>query len=68
MKYEKEIVWRFQKLSTLMKTARNGNLTREMEIVAKNEQIDVEFLRRGLEKGRIIMLVLQKLSVILMKK
>ena len=37
-----------------MKTARNGNVTKEMEIVAKNEQIDVEFIRRGVEKGRII--------------
>ena len=37
-----------------MKTAKNGNITKEMEIVAKNEQVDVEFIRRGIENGRII--------------
>jgi len=37
-----------------MKTAKNGNTTKEMEIVAKNEQVDLEFIRRGIEKGRII--------------
>ena len=37
-----------------MKTAKNGNTTREMEIVAKNEQVELEFIRRGIEKGRII--------------
>jgi len=37
-----------------MKTAKNGNITKEMEIVAKNEQVDIEFIRRGIEKGRII--------------
>jgi len=37
-----------------MKDARNGKITKEMEIVAKNEQIDLEFIRRGIEKGRII--------------
>jgi len=37
-----------------MKTAKNGNTTREMEIVAENEQVDLEFIRRGIEKGRII--------------
>ncbi len=37
-----------------MKIARNGNTTKEMEIVAKNEQVDVEFIRKGIEKGRII--------------
>ena len=39
-----------------MKTAKNGKITEEMEIVAKNEQVDVEFIRRGVEKGRIIIL------------
>jgi phosphomethylpyrimidine synthase len=37
-----------------MKIARNGNTTKEMEDVADNEQVDVEFIRRGIEKGRII--------------
>ena len=37
-----------------MKTAKNGNITKEMEIVAKNEQVDVDFIRQGVEKGRII--------------
>jgi len=37
-----------------MKTAKNGNTTKEMEIVAENEQVELEFIRRGIEKGRII--------------
>jgi phosphomethylpyrimidine synthase len=37
-----------------MKIARNGNITKEMEIVAKNEQVEVDFIRRGVEQGRII--------------
>ena len=37
-----------------MKIARAGKTTKEMEIVAKNEQVDLEFIRRGIEKGRII--------------
>ncbi len=37
-----------------MRTARNGHTTKDMEIVAKNEQVDVEFIRRGIESGRII--------------
>ena len=41
-------------MSTLMKTAKNGKTTEEMEIVARNEQVDVDFIRRGIEKGRII--------------
>ncbi|MFW9782036.1 MAG: phosphomethylpyrimidine synthase ThiC [Candidatus Heimdallarchaeota archaeon] len=41
-------------MSTLIKTARNGNTNEDMEIVAKNEHIDIEFLRRGIENGRII--------------
>ncbi|MFX1464489.1 MAG: phosphomethylpyrimidine synthase ThiC, partial [Promethearchaeota archaeon] len=30
--------------------------TKEMEIVAKNEQVEIDFIRRGIEKGRIIIL------------
>jgi phosphomethylpyrimidine synthase len=37
-----------------MKIARAGKTTKEMEIVAKNEQVDLEFIRRGIAKGRII--------------
>ena len=37
-----------------MKIARDGKITKEMEIVAKKEQVDVEFLRKGIAKGRII--------------
>ncbi|MFX0027595.1 MAG: phosphomethylpyrimidine synthase ThiC [Candidatus Hermodarchaeota archaeon] len=37
-----------------MRTARNGRITKEMEIVAKNEQVDVEFIRQGIESGRIV--------------
>ena len=37
-----------------MKMAREGKISKDMEIVAKNEKVDVEFLRRGIAKGRII--------------
>ncbi|MFX1366865.1 MAG: phosphomethylpyrimidine synthase ThiC [Promethearchaeota archaeon] len=37
-----------------MKTAKNGKITKEMELVAANEQVDVEFLRKGIKSGRII--------------
>lgn len=37
-----------------MKDAKNGKITKEMEIVAIKEQVDLEFIRRGIEKGRII--------------
>ncbi|MBD3339363.1 MAG: phosphomethylpyrimidine synthase ThiC [Candidatus Lokiarchaeota archaeon] len=37
-----------------MKTARQGKTTKEMEVVAKNERVDLEFIRRGIAKGRII--------------
>ncbi len=39
-----------------MEIAKNGNSTKEMEIVAKNEQVEIDFIRRGIEKGRIIIL------------
>jgi phosphomethylpyrimidine synthase len=41
-------------LTTLMKTAKDGKISPEMEIVAKNEEVDLEVIRRGIEKGRII--------------
>ena len=37
-----------------MKIARDGKITKEMELVAKKEQVDVEFVRKGIAKGRII--------------
>ncbi len=37
-----------------MRIARNGNTTKEMEIVAEKEQVDVELIRRGIASGRII--------------
>jgi phosphomethylpyrimidine synthase len=37
-----------------MKIAKNGNISPEMELVAKYENLDVEFIRRGIEKGRIV--------------
>jgi len=41
-------------LSTLIKIARDGKITKEMESIAKKEQVDVEFIRKGIAKGRII--------------
>ena len=41
-------------MSTLMKSAKNGKITKEMEIVARNELLDVEFIRKGIASGRII--------------
>jgi len=41
-------------MSTLMESAKNGKITKEMEIVAKNELLDVEFIRKGIASGRII--------------
>ena len=37
-----------------MKIAREGKITKEMELVAKKEQVDVEFVRKGIAQGRII--------------
>jgi phosphomethylpyrimidine synthase len=37
-----------------MKNAKNGNITKDMEIVAEIEHLDVDFIRRGIKKGRII--------------
>jgi len=37
-----------------MKLAKDGKITKEMEIVAKKEKVDVEFIRRGIANGRII--------------
>ncbi|GAH16005.1 unnamed protein product [marine sediment metagenome] len=41
-------------MPTLMKIARDGKITKEMELVAKKEQVDIEFVRKGIAKGRII--------------
>ena len=37
-----------------MKIAREGKLTEEMKLVAKKEQVDVDYIRKGLAKGRIV--------------
>ena len=37
-----------------MKIARQGKITEEMKLVAKKEQVDVEFVRKGIAQGRII--------------
>lgn len=37
-----------------MKIAKDGKTTKEMEIVANNEQLDIEFIRKGIASGRII--------------
>ena len=37
-----------------MKYAKDGRITEEMEVVAKNEKVDPEFIRKGMAKGRII--------------
>jgi phosphomethylpyrimidine synthase len=41
-------------LTTLIKAARDGNFTDEMQIVAKKEQVDVNFIRKGIAQGRIV--------------
>ncbi|MHA1351075.1 MAG: phosphomethylpyrimidine synthase ThiC, partial [Promethearchaeota archaeon] len=41
-------------MSTLMKIAREGKITEEMKLVAKKEQVDVEFIRKGIAQGRIV--------------
>jgi len=37
-----------------MKIAREGKITEEMKLVAKKEQVDVEFIRKGIAQGRIV--------------
>jgi len=37
-----------------MKSAKNNEITKEMEIVAKKEQVEVEFICRGIANGRIV--------------
>jgi phosphomethylpyrimidine synthase len=37
-----------------MKEAKDGNITKEMQIVAKKESLEPELIRRGISKGRII--------------
>ena len=41
-------------MSTLKKIAQDGRITKEMELIAKKEQVDTEFIRQGIAKGRII--------------
>jgi phosphomethylpyrimidine synthase len=37
-----------------MRTARNGNVNEIMETVAQSEQVGLEFIRKGIKSGRII--------------
>ena len=37
-----------------MKIAKDGKITKEMEVVAQNEELDIEFIRKGIAHGRII--------------
>jgi len=37
-----------------MRIARDGKITKEMEFIAKKEQVDIEFIRKGIAKGRIV--------------
>lgn len=39
---------------TIVEDARNGKITEEMKIVAENEKKEPEFIRRGIEAGRIV--------------
>ncbi|MDI3539092.1 MAG: phosphomethylpyrimidine synthase, partial [Methanolobus sp.] len=39
---------------TIVTDAKNGKITEEMKIVAKNEGKDPEFIRRGIAAGRIV--------------
>lgn len=39
---------------TIVEDAKNGKITEEMKIVAANEKKDPEFIRRGIESGRIV--------------
>ncbi|KUK09956.1 MAG: Phosphomethylpyrimidine synthase [Clostridia bacterium 41_269] len=41
-------------MSTQLLSARKGHITREMEIVAKKEKVDPEFIREGIAKGTIV--------------
>jgi len=37
-----------------MELAKNGNISNEMEFIAKKEQVSVDFIRKGIAEGRII--------------
>ncbi len=39
---------------TIVEEAKNGKITESMKIVASNEKVDVEFIRRGIASGRIV--------------
>ncbi|MFX1287796.1 MAG: phosphomethylpyrimidine synthase ThiC [Promethearchaeota archaeon] len=41
-------------MSTLIKTAREGKTTKEMEMVAQKEQLEVDYVRKGIARGRIV--------------
>lgn len=39
---------------TIVEDAKKGNITESMKIVAKNENLDVDFIRRGIANGNIV--------------
>lgn len=39
---------------TQMDEAKKGNITKEMRVVAKNEGVDPEYIRKMIEKGRVV--------------
>ena len=50
--------------ATQMDAARKGIVTKEMEIVAKKENIDVESLRQLIAKGQVITLPIRIINVL----
>ena len=50
--------------ATQMDAARKGIVTKEMEIVAKKENIDVESLRQLIAKGQVIILPIRIINVL----
>ena len=50
--------------ATQMDAARKGIVTKEMEIVAKKENIDVESLRQLIAKGQVIFLPIRIINVL----
>ena len=49
--------------ATQMDAARKGIVTKEMEIVAKKENIDVESLRQLIAKGQVIIPALYLINI-----
>ena len=45
--------------TTQMDAAKKGIITKEMEIVAKKENMDVEVLRKNIAKGELLFLLIK---------